>query len=473
MSRSESNSSGKTDCRATRDAFAIWQAGVAAVHGRKLVGKLVSVSDEAIEFGEMPVPLFQANRICLVAVGKAATAMTAGFLERIAGTEYALSGRVFGQVNIPCNPSQDAQCRELLQKFAITVNEVRPANVNLPTPAAVAATQSIRSMVNSLRPNDLCLVLLSGGGSALLTAPRAPVTLAEKLAVIEFLFANHADIVDVNRIRAVLSDVKQGGLVRRCPSRTIVTLVISDIIGDPIHLIAGGPTSLKSDDHGEALEVARRFDPCENKLPSSVWQLLNAEKKQEVGLEADNTSSLASQHKHFLLANNESAVAAAARCAAELGYQVISNTVAVSQSAEDAGRELIDRLQANTGKCCFISGGEPTVSLATSEVRGVGGRNQQLVLAALQHAQNSKLAGQQNWCLLSAGTDGQDGVSDAAGAWLDAEVLERVRLLELDVNRSLEFNNAAEFFRLAKGLFRCQATDTNVCDLRIVIRDSA
>ena len=474
MKRLESKMESDSNCRATRDAASIWKAAIAAVHGQKLVSDFVTFTDETIEFGRHSVSIHDAKTVCMVAAGKAASAMAAGFLEKLEGSQFERTGRLFGQVNIPRNSLIDTKQKELLQKFQIKINEVRPANVNLPTQAAVNATRSIRSMVNSLEPSDLCVVLLSGGGSALLTEPKDPVTLAEKLDTIEFLFANNADIVDVNRIRAMLSEVKQGGLVRDCPSRNIVTLLISDIIGDPIQLIAGGPTVIQSDDREAVRDIARRYDPEENVFAKSIWKILhrNHETTQSVDRAHHAMNANPVQVRHFVLANNETAVAAAASCAAKLGYQVTSETVVESQSAEEAGNALIDRLRVVNGKHCIISGGEPTVQLASPEVRGTGGRNQQLVLAALQQAMSSELKNTPGWCLFSAGTDGQDGVSSAAGAWADADVIGRAMREELDAGRSLIFNNANEFFRRAGGIFKCDATHTNVCDLRIAIRNS-
>lgn len=472
MNRHESKMESVSNCRATRDAAAIWKAALAAVHGRKLVCDFFSVSDDALEFGNHSVSVCDANRICLVAGGKAASAMSAGFLEKLEGSQFEKDGRLFGQLNIPHQSRNDNRQKKLLQKFGMKINEVRPANINLPTRAAVEATQSIRGMVNSLEPTDLCVVLLSGGGSALLTEPREPVTLAEKLDAIEFMFANNADIVEVNRIRGALSEVKQGGLIRDCPSQNIVTLLISDIIGDPIQLIAGGPTVFHMDSRAEVLEIARRYDPGENVFARNIWKVLNGnEVPAQSGSRGEHvTNSNPRRIRHFVLANNETAVAAATSCAATLGYQVQSETVVGSQSAEEAGESLIDRLAALKGGQCIVSGGEPTVQLVSRDLRGSGGRNQQLVLAALQQAMANELKHRRDWCLFSAGTDGQDGVSAAAGAWVDCDVIDRASLEELDTGRSLKFNNAGEYFQRAGGLFECGATHTNVCDLRIVIR---
>jgi glycerate-2-kinase len=172
----------------------------------------------------------------------------------------------------------------------------------------------------------------------------------------------------------------------------------------------------------------------------------------------------------FVLANNQQAVNAAALRATELGYRFKSWTVAKSRNADGEGRDLYLMLaKCRAGNVCLVCGGEPTVLLAPPEIRGNGGRNQQLILSALQTARNSPpVPG--DWCLLSAGTDGQDGVSAAAGAWIDPAVISRVTALGLDGARALAVNDAGSFFDRAGALFFCDATGTNVCDLRVAIR---
>ena len=173
-----------------------------------------------------------------------------------------------------------------------------------------------------------------------------------------------------------------------------------------------------------------------------------------------------------VIGNNRTAVEASAAEATRLGYETVAESATCLEGdAEPVGRELAARAEnLPPGRRCVITGGEPTVKLAPLECRGRGGRNQQLVLAAIDHWR-STFQGELSWTLLSGGTDGEDGPTDAAGAWMDAEVLGRSARLGLDVAAHLARNDAYAFFRQAGGLLQTGPTHTNVCDVRVIVRD--
>ena len=235
------------------DALAIWRAGVDAVDSQRLVEKNLRVEGDRLIFGDeaLAIPLDQIGRIVVVGGGKAGAGMARG-VETALGPEWLEKKQVTGWINVP------EGCVETLSH--IWLHGARPAGVNEPTAAGVFGTREIIQLVQSLGPNDLCLCLISGGGSALLPAPQEPVTLEDKLAVTRLLSESGATIEELNTIRKSLSRIKGGGLLRACGSGRMVSLILSDVLGDPLDLIASGPTVPQTSDYREVLAILDRYD---------------------------------------------------------------------------------------------------------------------------------------------------------------------------------------------------------------------
>jgi glycerate 2-kinase len=215
------------------DALAIWQAGLEAVRSDRLVKDNVSVDGDLLRIGQLRATLSSVDRIAVVGTGKAGAGMAAG-LEETLGSRILADKRVTGWINVP------ADCVRKLQ--AIHLHAARPAGINEPTEEGVQGTAKILQIVDSLGPNDLCICLLSGGGSALMPAPVPGVSLAEKQTVTRLLSARGANIQELNTVRKQLSQIKGGRLARRCRAGRLMTLIISDVLGDPLDIIASGPT---------------------------------------------------------------------------------------------------------------------------------------------------------------------------------------------------------------------------------------
>ena len=438
-------------------ALAIWQAGVEAVHPRRLLPQVVSLRGRVLRVGALRFPLEELGRLIVVGGGKASAAMAAA-LEGLLPEE--LLERTTGWVNVP----QDC----LLPTRAVHLHPARPPGVNEPTPQAAQGTQRILELVASAGEEDLVLVLLSGGASALLPAPVPDISLEDKLAVTRFLSAAGANIRQLNTVRKALSRIKGGGLLRACRAGWLVGLVLSDVLGDPLDVIGSGPTVPESPSPQEALDVLRQFDPEEKHLPPAIWHYLRQQAQQP-----REEQEPACRWRNMIVGNNATAVDAAGQKALELGYRpVMQSARQLEGAAEELGRHLasvaLTMAQDDAAPDCLVSGGEPTVTLPPPEVRGRGGRNQQLVLAALEHFQQKKadLAGV---LLLSGGTDGEDGPTDAAGAWVDARVMQRARDLGLDAADYLRRCDAYTFFEQTGSLLKTGPTQTNVCDLRVVL----
>lgn len=445
------------------DAFAIWQAGVNAVDSKRLVQSAVALTEQGqLEIAGQVFPAGQWERLCVIGAGKAGAGMVAGVMASLGGEAERLqaAGRLTGWVNVP------ADCVRPLPCSAIHLHAARPAGKNEPTEAGVAGTREMVSLASNLGPRDICLCLISGGGSALMPLPVDGVTLNDKQKLTRHLSGAGANIQELNTVRKQLSQVKGGGLASLCSAGCLMTLIISDVIGDPLDVIASGPTVADTSTAQEALDVLERFAAREAGVGNNVWDYLQRQAEQP-----QPRPSLGNHHE-AVIGNNAVAVAAAAKEAQRRGYKVCDEPAEqLEGEAEDVGVALAQRaVDMRLGKAafqCLVSGGEPTVSLAPPERRGRGGRNQQLVAAAwawlLEHADLENLA------ILSGGTDGEDGPTDAAGACIGdggpPTPLEEIR-------DHLRRNDAYSLFQRSGGLVQTGPTHTNVCDLRIVLAPS-
>ncbi len=297
--------------------------------------------------------------------------------------------------------------------------------------------------------------------------PSDGITLAEKLTVTRFLSAAGADIRQLNTVRKQLSRVKGGGLARACPAGMLVSLVISDVLGDPLDLIASGPTVVDHSAPTEALAILREFDPSGENIPAAVYQYLREKPA------AATPRPFRCKVRNVILGNNATAVDAAGVEAERLGYSHAMIAAREPEGfVEPIGRHLAEMAVSMrdlaidaAGPDCLISGGEGVVRLVEESERGLGGRNQQLALAALlQLAQ----CGPEGIALVSAGTDGEDGPTDAAGAVVDAEIIARAARLGLNPGDYLRRNDAYQLFAQVDGLLKTGPTHTNVCDLRVI-----
>jgi glycerate 2-kinase len=315
--------------------------------------------------------------------------------------------------------------------------------------------------VSTASRDDVVVCLLSGGGSALMPAPIDGLTLDDKIAVAKLLAAAGATIDELNTVRQHLSRFKGGGLARTCRAGRLVTLVISDVLGDPLDLIASGPTVEPNSTPADALAVLERLRLSGEPRLSRVVDVLRSkvsEKRERATTEATT----------LVLANNATAVDAAGVEAERLGYSHAMDCARQSEGpAEEVGRHLAqmalrmrDATEPNEPDC-LITGGEPTVTLAPPDVRGKGGRNQQLVLAALQELSDCR-----DIAIVSGGTDGEDGPTDAAGAMIDERIA--AKLAGADLADTLRRNDAYTLFESVDALLKTGPTNTNVCDLRVV-----
>ena len=435
------------------DALAIWRAGVDAVDSSRLVRNVIRAEGPVVDICGHRCDLSGGGRICVVGGGKAGAGMASG-LEQALGADL-VSEKVSGWLNVP------ADCAAPLS--AIHLHSGRPAGVNEPTAEGVAGSERMLEMVAGLRSEDVCVVLLSGGASALLPAPVNDISLADKQDVTRLLSRAGADIRELNCVRKHLSRIKGGRLAQACRAGTLIALIISDIVGDPLDIIGSGPTVPDPSTAADALAVLQKYDPGGRDTPAPVVEYLTQRSS------ADSAPAAGPRVFNHVIGNNRVALDAAAAEAQRRGYDVVAIDSDVEGEAADVGRDLARRcreLSADSAahKRCILSGGEPVVRLAKSDRPQKGGRNQELALAAVVECRASGMPGV---CLLSGGTDGEDGPTDAAGAIADDAIIAAAKSRNLDPATFLADHNSYAFFEQVGGLLKTGPTHTNVMDVRV------
>jgi glycerate-2-kinase len=445
------------------DAERVWQAAIGAVDPQRL---LATASADLL--GPLP-----SGRIVVVGAGKAAAGMAAGVEALLARCGFP-ANRLSGLVSVP--EGSAAVLR------AIEIRETRPAGVNLPTSRVVTATALMLGSLGRLGPDDLAVALVTGGGSALLSAPRDGITLDDKIAVARFLSSRGAAIGELNTVRRASSAVKAGGLARACTAGRLVVLVLSDVIGDPLDLIASGPCMPTPPDPWAALEILDRFGAIAAgiapRLVDCLRRDLAATRPPEPASPSGPTwvTPTGCHVAHSIVANNDTAVDAAAAAARALGYVTEIRHAASGVSALDGraetvglrlaaeGMALASRTAADGRPRAVIEGGEATVVIPDDH--GQGGRNQQTVLAAGMSAAATWPTG---LLVASLGTDGEDGPTDAAGASADAAVARALAADPQGSEQALARCDALPLLERAGGLVRTGPTGTNVADVRIIL----
>ncbi len=446
----------------SEDALGIWQAGVAAVRADRLMEQAVVLDGSVLSVGESELDLRRVRRLVVVGAGKAVVGM-AEALEKILGDYWIKKTKLFGWINAP------ADCVRPLRE--IHVHAARPAGVNEPRPEGVVGTEAILKIVGELTPKDLCICLLSGGGSALLPAPVEGVSLDEKIALTRYMNAVGATVEELNAVRSNLSRIKGGGLLHACRAGCLATIVISDGPGDRLDVIASGPTVERKSLAGDAAEILRRYGAEENNIAPAALEYLRQRAAEE---KAAKKSSRPPRQKIETIAevigNNAMAVDAAGVEAVRRGYSYLMTSATEPEGrVEDVAADLAARTlkaREGVGPDCIISGGEPTVELVDAARRGLGGRNQQLALTVLRRLEPSGLRG---IAFVSGGTDGEDGPTDAAGAIVHERILAAMKEKRLDAEEFLASNDAYHFFESVGGLIKTGPTQTNVCDLRVAV----
>jgi glycerate 2-kinase len=425
----------------------IYRAAVAAVEAGPLVRRrLIRGCPVRVRLGPHRHLRLDAHRVWIVAAGKAAAAM-AKEASRVFGSRLA-----GGVVAAPF------LAHGLDAKLCAFV-----AGHPLPSRASLAAGRAAWRLLGRARRGDLVLVLLSGGASSLLVLPAAGISLSDKVRTGQLLLRAGATIGEVNAVRKHLSLLKGGGIVRRAGGARVLGLLLSDVIGSSPSVIGSGPAASDPTTYADAWRVLERYDLLE-RIPGRVTRRLVLGRR---GAIAETLKPGERRVRNLVIGDNRLALSAAAAEARSLGLrcQILSSSLRGDTRA--AARWFANRLRrrrAGSG-FCLLAGGETTVVVRGS---GRGGRNQEFALALAE-----ELRGLRAVHCLSAGSDGRDGPTDAAGAFVDGSTFDKAIRRGLDPRRFLERNDSYELFRRLSGLFRPGPTGTNVMDLKIAIVDLA
>lgn len=342
----------------------------------------------------------------------------------------------------------------------------------IPDTSGLRGTEIILDVLKDTTEKTLVICLLSGGASSLLVAPASGITLDEKMKVTALLLQKGAAIEEINSVRKHISRIKGGRLAKLIYPAKLLAFVLSDVIGNRLDVIASGPTVPDKTSFSDAMYIIEKYDLCD-RLPQSVLEHLEKGLKGEVEETPKGKETFFNNTKTLIIGGIENALAAAREKALSMGYETEIFTSRLQGEARDAAHFLArksieyDRSNRSRGRQCLLAGGETTV---TVKGNGIGGRNQELALAFA-----IEIEGLRGFLMLSSGTDGTDGPTDAAGAIVDGETTGIAKRYGLDPVKYLEDNDSYNFFKRLDILsgnnyqFITGPTGTNVMDLQIVL----
>ncbi len=430
-------------------ALAIFRAALDAADPRVAIHRVVQRDGNTLRVGARAYDLTR-GRVFVIGFGKASAAM-AQAIEEICGDKIAR-----GAVSVKYAHTQALQKIELYE-----------AGHPLPDANSLRATQAILRVLGEARADDLVICLISGGGSALLDLPAAGVSLDDLRTATQVLMHAGATINEMNALRKHLSQVKGGQLARHAGGAQIISLILSDVIGSPLDTIASGPTAPDSTTFADALAVIEHRG-VRAQLPASVLQHIERGARGAIADTPTGDDPLFARVQNVIIADNAIACAAAMRAAKAQGFNSVLLTSYLQGEAREVAKvlaaiakEIAASDQPIARPACVIAGGETTVTVRGS---GTGGRNQELALAAAL-----EIAGMERAVVLSGGTDGSDGPTDAAGALVDGTTLTRAAARGMDAHAFLSNNDAYHFFQPLDDLIVTGPTHTNVNDVMLVL----
>jgi hydroxypyruvate reductase len=430
----------------------IFLAGLRAVDPEEAVRRHVNLVGSRLRVGERFYPLERFKRVIVTGAGKG-TAPMAKALEEILGDRLTTGW--------------------IIVKYGhgLPLKKIRVLEAGHPVPdqSGLDATKFILAELKKCTAEDLLLCAFSGGGSALTPAPRPPLNFLEKQQTTQLLLESGASIEELNAMRKHLSIGKGGQFAQLASPATVVSLFLSDVVGDPLDVIASGPTVPDPSTFADCLEIIERYG-LTAKLPAAVLKLLQ---EGALGLIEDTPKAgdpVFKKVQNLVVGSNRAALLAAAAEARQLGYNpLILSSFIQGEAREIAlavtaiGKEILMSDNPIPAPACILAGGETTVRIGG---RGTGGRNQELALAAA-----IALKDWSHIALLSAGTDGTDGPTDAAGAFADGETCKKARQRGLNPVDYLTDNDSYNFFNNLGQLFKTGPTRTNVMDLICLLVD--
>lgn len=435
-------------------ALNVKDVALEAVSPSRLIANSVHQVDEVLIINDKKINLSSYQKVWVVAIGKSAPYLAAALLQRL---NFPIAGGIC--LYLPPKP------------FELPSLCLLPSSHPLPTRKSVKGAQEILSLVDSLGEDDLLLMLISGGGSAQLTLPLSDISLNEKRKITQDLMKAGADIRELNTVRKHLSAIKGGRLAQAAYPAQVVNLVVSDVIGNDLEVIASGPTWFDSSTFEDAYRILHKYklwDSC----PISIKRVIEKGQQGILPETLKPGDRVFSRVTSVIIGDNRLALKAAYSRARQMGLNPIIVTTQDRGEARETARNyarlltsILNSDQTFSRPILLLSGGELTV---TVRGKGRGGRNQEFVLAIL--LEMKKLGCDQgNWLIMSIGSDGRDGPTDAAGAWVDGRTWKKVREQGLYPEKFLQENDSYNFFKKLGQLIYTGPTQTNVMDLRFFL----
>jgi len=427
-------------------ALDIFNDALLAADPVEAVHRHFRVKGGLLQVGDIDYFLNQFKRIWVMGAGKASAKMAKAI-------EEALGDRVSGGVVIV-----KYGCGEKLKLVSVL-----EAGHPIPDRAGLKATEDLLSLAKKIDKDDLVINLISGGGSALLAAPPEGIALEDCQSLTELMLRAGMKIDEMNTVRKRLSRVTGGRLARAVYPATIISLILSDVIGDKLEVIASGPTVPDTTNLSQAVDLLERYKIW-GQTPARIQEFLKNSREETP--RADDAAFKRVQN--LVIASNLISLEAAKHCAQKLGLSPALLTSSVQGEARELGkiygsffRETLKSGNPLKPPACIIAGGEPTVTVKGT---GKGGRSQELALAVAMEVQ-----GLEGAFFLAAGTDGTDGSTDAAGAVADWTTVPRARAANLDPAEFLAANDSYNFFSSLGDLVKTGPTGTNVMDIHLLI----
>jgi glycerate 2-kinase len=398
------------------------------------------------------IPIGKKRKIFIVGCGKAVVPVTSAAIE-IAGD--SLTGGI-----IAAKDNHTAG-------FNNPLVEIMEAGHPYPDSRGMKSAQKTVSLLDAAGENDIILALISGGGSALWALPAPGITLEEKQKTTDALLGCGAGIEEINCIRKHISGIKGGWAAQHALPAEALVMALSDVIGDMFDVIASGPFYPDSSTFADAFAIVNKYD-LGHSLPAGVYRHLEKGLGKEIPDTPKPGENCFNKVTHVLCGSNGAALDACKAEAENLGYKTNILTSRLDGDVRDAANYLINQAsttsQSGKEKICLICGGETTVKLG--KAAGRGGRNQELALLFAV-----KITGQKHISMLSCGTDGTDGPTDAAGAFVDCSTIERIKKSGIDISNILSTHNSYFLFSTIGDLVKTGPTGTNVMDIQVILID--
>jgi glycerate 2-kinase len=432
------------------DLHTIFQAALTAVDPGEAIRTHVRREGDQLHIADHTYDLRQYDALYVTGIGKAGAAMAIAL-------EALLGDRLHGG--------------HVIVKYGhggpVTRVTLHEAGHPIPDEAGIRATRTLIDFVTARGPRELLICLISGGGSALSPAPVDGITLAEKQEVTRLLLACGATIHEINALRKHISQIKGGQLARLASPATLITLVLSDVVGDSLDVIASGPTVPDTSTFTDCLQILRKYRLLDN-VPMAIRRHLEAGISGAAPETPKPGDAVFDRTQTVIIGRNLQALEAASRQATALGYHPLILSSAIEGETREVAKvhagiakEILASGHPIAAPACILSGGETTVSLRG---QGKGGRNQEFALALALDIRNIP-----GIAAMSGGTDGTDGPTDAAGAVADWMTCARAEQLSLHSRGALENNDAYPFFERLGDLLITGPTQTNVMDVRIML----